>query len=82
MNTLTKAAPLGALGLTSGAHWVRFYVEGDSISFEVTASASCHDETTQLRKPTGFVQKWGGSVKRIEDKADVWLTHINEKHLH
>lgn len=30
---------------------------------------------------TGFVQKWGGSTRKIVDENDSWLTHINEKHL-
>ena len=85
MNTLTKSAPLGTLGLSSGDHWVRFHVEGDSISYEVTASVPEQDSSvssaTMVRKPTGFVQKWGGSVKKTEDAADAWLNHINDKHL-
>jgi len=85
MNTLTKSAPLGTLGLPSGDHWVRFHVEGDSISFEVAASVpqagAVPVETAGPRKPTGFVQKWGGSVKKIVDESDAWLTHINDKHL-
>lgn len=85
MHTLMKSAPLDTLGLASGDHWVRFHVEGDSISFEVAASVpepkadAIH--ATGQRKPTGFVQAWGGSAKKVEDAADPWLTHINEKHL-
>lgn len=32
-------------------------------------------------KPSGFLKRWGGSLKKIEDAADPWLTHINRKHL-
>lgn len=85
MNTLTKSAPLGTLGLSSGDHWVHFHVEGDSLSYvvaasvpEITASAAA---SRGPRKPTGFVKKWGGSARKIEDAADTWLTHINDKHL-
>ena len=78
MNTLTTAAPLGKLGLTSGDHWVKFHVEGDSISFEVAASMP---DSPQSKKPTGFVQKWGGSAHKTDDQEDAWLTHINDKHL-
>lgn len=85
MNTLTKSASLGTLGLPSGDHWVRFHVEGDSISFEVAASvpqaADRSPTTVPPRKPTGFVQKWGGSSKKIDDESDAWLSHINDKHL-
>jgi hypothetical protein len=85
MNTLTKSAPLGTLGLSSGDHWVKFHVEGDSISFEVAASMPEKDaglgEAPVTRKPTGFVQKWGGSVTKIEGADDAWLSHINDKHL-
>ncbi len=80
MNTLTKSAPLGALGLPSGDHLVRFHVEGDTISFEVTSSEAQTDGGAP-RTPTGFVEKWAGTVTRIDDPADAWLTHINEKHL-
>jgi hypothetical protein len=38
MATLAASTPLGTLGLASGDHWVKFHVEGDAISFEVTAS--------------------------------------------
>jgi hypothetical protein len=79
MNTLTKSAPLGTLGLPAGDHWVKFHVEDDTISFEVTASVPMA-AATQM-KPTGFVQKWGGSVTKIEDESDAWLSHINSKHL-
>lgn len=81
MNSLPKTAPLGALGLPSGDHWVRFHVDGDSITFEVTASAPGHGEVPQRRSPTDFVKTWGGTAKRIEDADDAWLTRINEKHL-
>ena len=39
------------------------------------------EATAEPRKPTGFVQKWGGSVKKVSDKNDAWLTYINQKHL-
>ncbi|WP_395745208.1 hypothetical protein [Prosthecobacter sp.] len=80
MNVLTKSTPLGTLGLASGDHWVRFHVEGDAISFEVTASTLAGGEPPS-KKPTGFVQKWSGSARRVEDPNDAWLTHINDKHL-
>lgn len=85
MNTLTKSATLDTLGLSSGDHWVRFHVEGDSISFEVASAAAGEKlnvmPPTGQRKPTGFVQKWGGSARKVEDLTDGWLTHINDKHL-
>ena len=81
MHTLIKSEPIGTLGLSSGDHLVRFHVEGDAISYEVTASVPRKNDAAEARKPTGFVQRWGGSVKKTEDKGDAWLTHINEKHL-
>jgi hypothetical protein len=81
MNTLTTSTPLGTLGLSSGDHWVKFHVEGDAISFEVAASMPAQVPATLPKKPTGFVQKWGGSARRITDPNDAWLTHINDKHL-
>ena len=84
MSTLSASAPIGTLGLPTGDHWVKFHVEGDLISFEVTAShpqESVVKEMQAPRKPTGFVEKWGGTVKKIEDGKDAWLAHINDKHL-
>ncbi len=81
MDTLTKSAPLGTLGLSSGDHWVRFHVDGDLISFEVAASATQPVASQKPGKPTGFVQKWGGSTRKVEDEGDAWLSHINDKHL-
>ena len=81
MNTLTKSAPLGTLGLSSGDHWVRFHVEGDLISFEVAASAASPMASESTGKPMGFVQRWGGSARKSEDEGDAWLNHINDKHL-
>jgi hypothetical protein len=28
-----------------------------------------------------FTQKWGGTMSKIEDPDDFFLTHINEKHV-
>lgn len=81
MNTLTKSTPLGTLGLPSGDHWVKFHVEGDSISFEVAASVPAKADPSAQRRPVNFVQKWSGTAKKIEDAGDPWLAHINEKHL-
>ena len=39
------------------------------------------EAAAEPRKPTGFVRKWGGSVKKVADEGDVWLARINEKHL-
>jgi hypothetical protein len=82
MNTLSKTATLGTLGLPSGDHWVKFHVEGDSISFEVAASVPAKSGSASLRKPTGLIEKWSGSARKIEDSSDAWLSHLNEKHLH
>ena len=82
MTTDNKNAALGSLGLPSGDHWVKFHVEGDAISFEVAASkAASPGSAPQARKPTGFVERWGGTARKVEDASDGWLTHINEKHL-
>jgi hypothetical protein len=81
MNKLTTSTPLGTLGLASGDHWVKFHVEGDAISFEVAASLPAQLSESLPKKPTGFVQTWGGSARRITDPNDAWLSHINDKHL-
>lgn len=33
------------------------------------------------RQPTGFLKKWGGTIRKIDDPTDARLTHTNEKHL-
>lgn len=81
MTILTKDSPLGTLGLPTGDHWVKFHVEGDAISFALVDSLPANTALSAPRKPTGFVQKWGGSAKKTEDTSDSWLSHINEKHI-
>jgi hypothetical protein len=82
MKTLAASAPIKTLGLPSGDHWVRFHVEGDVISYDLTTSLPlAADKKAPKRKPTGFVKRWSGCMKKVEDPADPWLAHINEKHL-
>ena len=81
MNSISKDAPLGMLGLSAGEHWVKFHVDGDAISFAVMDSLPANTGLAATRKPTGFVQRWGGSTRKIEGTNDTWLCHINEKHL-
>jgi hypothetical protein len=82
MMTVDKNAALGTLGLPSGDHWVKFHVAGDVISYEVAASKTVDEAPVPIaRKPTGFVEQWGGTAMVAEDASDEWLTHINEKHL-
>jgi hypothetical protein len=81
VNVLTKNASLGTLGLPAGYHWVKFHVEGDFISFELAETPPPCAPFPGGRNPTGFIKKWGGTAKKVEDSGDVWLSHINEKHL-
>jgi hypothetical protein len=83
MPTIAKTATLDALGLPAGDHVVRFHVEADVISFEIAASQSPTEASQpgRQRKPTGFLRKWGSTARKVEDPADAWLTHINEKHV-
>lgn len=81
VNTLPKSASLGSLGLPRGDHWVRFHVEEESISFELEPPFAEMKEPAPARKSTSFVQRWGGTARKIADETDPWLTHINEKHL-
>jgi hypothetical protein len=81
MKMTTKSAPLGTLGLPNGDHLVRFHVQEDKVSFELT-DASSHELTPpSLRKPTGFVARWGGTARKVDDDKDPWLARINAKHL-
>ena len=83
MPTIAKTATLGALGLPAGDHLVRFHIEADVISFEITDShpAVGTPASAGHRQPTGFLKKWGSTARKIEDPADAWLTHLNEKHV-
>lgn len=81
VNVLTKNASLGTLGLPAGDHWVKFHVEGDLISFELADTPPPSPPFPGGRNPTGFIKKWGGTAKKVEDSGDAWLSHINEKHL-
>ncbi len=81
MHSVPKSASLAELALPNGDHWVHFRVEGDLISYEVAGSPSGGEAEPMPRRAVGFVQKWGESALRVEDAADSWLTHINEKHL-
>ncbi len=85
VKAVPKTTSLSALQLPEGDHWVHFHVEEDMISFEVAHAPGPASEAgandSGGREPTGFVRRWGGSAKRIEDVADPWLTHLNEKHL-
>ena len=84
MPILAKSAPLDTLGLPPGDWVVHFHVEEDAISYEVSPSLPpapvLTDPVIRERSP-GFIEKYGGSMKKIEDLSDEWLTHINEKHL-
>ena len=60
---------------------MKFHVEGEIVSFEIAATVPQGVAQQTPRKPTGFVQQWGGSAKKVDDASDAWLTHINEKHL-
>jgi hypothetical protein len=82
MKTLASSVPLKMLGLPTGDHWVKFHVEGDLISFDVTTSLpAVAAQDVAKRQPTGFVKRWSGCMKKVDDPADPWLAHINEKHL-
>lgn len=50
---------------------MKFHVEGDAISFEVAASKVSQTALeTEERKPSGFVERWGGTARKIEDSSD------------
>jgi hypothetical protein len=81
MTMTTKSAPLGTLGLPDGDHVVRFHIEHDTVSFEVAEASPDNVRLRSVKKPTGFVEKWGGTARKVEDTNDPWLSHINAKHL-
>ena len=76
---LSKSAPIESLGLCPGVHHLKVVVAGDTVSFELEKSTEGED--SELPKGSGFVATWGGSARKVEDPADKWLTHINDKHL-
>lgn len=79
MTVLLKSAPIESLGLSPGVHHLKVVVADDTVSFELEGPAA--GEGPELRKGSGFVAAWGGSARKVENPADEWLTHINEKHL-
>jgi hypothetical protein len=79
MTTVTKSTPIGSLGLEPGEHLVRIHVGSDTVSFAVETAA--RPATPAPLRPTGFLQRWSGTASKVEDPADEWLTHINDKHL-
>ena len=81
MTTVSKSATLETLGLPPGDHVVHFHVGVEVISYEVAGEGGRLPEAARTRQPTGFVQRWSATARKIEDKADAWLSHINEKHL-
>lgn len=90
MNILTKSAPIGTLGLPSGDHWVKFHVEGDSISFEVAASlprqsSASSASSSQTSAARSFVEKWSGRgqlLSETEMANDDRLAALTAKHVH
>lgn len=78
MTVLSKNALIEELGLAPGVHHLKVVVAGDTVAFELEDAAA---ETPFPRGKTGFVAKWSGSARKVENPADEWFTHINEKHL-
>ena len=81
MTTVAKSTPIGSVGLSQGKHLVRVHVGEETVSFEVESSAASDGARPAPRQPTGFVEKWSGTARKVVDPADAWLTHLNEKHL-
>jgi acyl dehydratase len=79
MNRAHKDSTIESLGLADGVHWLKMVVAGDTVEYEFAAKP--HSEMPERRKPIGFVHKWGGTSRRIEQADDEWLSHINAKHL-
>jgi hypothetical protein len=88
MNRLAKSAPLGTLGLPVGDHWVKFHVEDDTISYEVTASLLKDEaaaQTSQAEATQAFVQKWSGKGRLVPESEmadDARLAALTAKHVH
>lgn len=89
MNTLTKNAPLGTLGLPAGDHWVKFHVEDDTISFEVAASVpqaaiGAVSSVSKTHAAHAFVEKWSGKgrlLSEAEMSDDARLAALTAKHV-
>jgi hypothetical protein len=89
MNTLTKSAPLGTLGLPAGDHWVKFHVEGDSISFELATAlprqvAVALSQSPQAKAAQSFVEKWSGKGRLLSESEmgeDTRLAALTAKHV-
>jgi hypothetical protein len=87
MNTLTKSATLDTLGLPAGDHWVKFHVEGDSISFVVAVSGpglGAQTGQSTSRAARAFVEKWSGRGRLLptsEMADDPRLAALTAKHV-
>jgi len=79
MTLLKKDSPIESLGLGPGVHWLKVVVAGDTVAYELTSKPP-HAAPVQ-RQGTGFVRKWSGTARKIENSDDEWLSHINAKHL-
>ena len=79
MTVLTKSAPIDALGLGPGVHMLKVVVTGDTVAFEVAASAD--RVSSRPHQGSGFVKTWSGTANKMDDPSDDWLAHINAKHL-
>lgn len=78
VTVLSKSAPIESLGLSPGVHHLKVVVAEDTVAFELE---DVKVEMPSSHRKTGFVAKWSGSARKVEDPVDNWLTHINEKHL-
>lgn len=72
-----------------GDHWVKFHVEGDSISFELAASPPRHAEissssSAQATAARSFVKKWSGKGRLLTEADmgdDARLAGLTAKHV-
>lgn len=76
MTVITKKTPIASLGLGPGVHFLKVVVDGDTLAYEVASSSPA----PVRRMATGFVKKWSGSARKLDDSADAWLEHIHSKH--
>jgi hypothetical protein len=79
MNVVAKSSSIASLGLGRGVHWLKVVVADDTVAYEVTTPFDV--PAPEPRQSTGFVEKWGGTARKMDVSDDVWLDHINQKHL-
>ena len=81
MTIVEKSLPLATLGLHDGDALLGFDIQRGKIVLRVVVREDLPPASAPEAGRPLFSERWGGAMRKIEDPADAWLTHINEKHV-